>query len=174
MIQQTLRCGLRSRVVLLVFALALAASLASHVSAEDGKVYPAAFCAGSLVGNPPIISVSSDGVTNTSSTYAAVLTCPVLKDIVYASSGTNEANLRYYMGSGASGYLVDFYAYSPYGTSNFLSSRSDFSGTAGYKAFTWGFQRNYSEGYNAFIVVVPPTPGARKSSIISYRVDEND
>lgn len=36
--------------------------------AEDGKVYPATFCQGALVGNPPIISYDGPRLTNTSTT----------------------------------------------------------------------------------------------------------
>jgi len=145
---------------------------AADASAEDGKVYPAAFCEGALVGNPPVVSFSVNGVTNNSTTNSAVLVCPAIKDNVTAVTGINEANFRYYK-AGQAGVLIDLYSYSAYATSNYLSSKSDF-GANGYKTLSWGALGSYSGGFYGFIVVLPNAPTAPRNRAISYRIDEND
>jgi hypothetical protein len=154
-------------------ALLLAASYVAPASAEDGKVYPSAFCAGALVGNPPIVSFSSDALTNTSTTNSAVVVCPTVKDNVFGSTGLNEANLRYCK-AGSPGFLVDLRSHAPFGSSVALSSKSDFLG-AGCRTFTWGALAGASEGFYTFMVVIPPSIDgvATKSKLISYRIDEN-
>jgi len=152
--------------------LAGAASL-SPASAEDGKIYPSAFCAGALVGNPPIVSFSSDALTNNSTTNSAVVVCPTIKDDVFSAAGLNEAKLHYCK-AGAPGFLVDLRSHTSFGTSVAVSSKSDFLG-AGCRTFTWGALPGVSEGFYTFMVVIPPSIDgvATKSKLISYRIDEN-
>jgi hypothetical protein len=140
--------------------------------AEDGKVYPASMCQGSLVGSPPITYYNGTKLINNSTTNSAVVVCPVVKDNVFSTTGANEAYLRYYKGT-STGMLADLYSFSSYGTANYVQFRSDFGGT-GYKVFSYTPISSYSQGYYSFIVAIPPGPSGSKSSVISYRLDEND
>jgi hypothetical protein len=153
-------------------ALALAAAASPDCFAEDGKVYPASMCQGSLVGSPPITYYDGRRLINNSTTNSAVVVCPVVKDNVFAASGANEAYVRYYKGT-AAGVLADLYSYSAFGTANFVQFRSDF-GAVGYKTLSFAPIGSYSQGYYSFVVVIPPGPAGSKSSLISYRLDEND
>ncbi|MET0661251.1 MAG: hypothetical protein ABW110_24190 [Steroidobacteraceae bacterium] len=151
---------------------ALAAAASPYCFAEDGKVYPASMCAGSLVGSPPITNYDGRRVVNTSTTNSAVVVCPVVKDNVFAVTGANEGYVRYYKGT-TTGFIADLYSFSAFGTANFVQFRSDF-GAAGYKTLSYTPIGSYSQGYYSFVVVIPPGPAGAKSSMISYRLDEND
>lgn len=151
--------------------LALAAATSQYCFAEDGKVYPASMCEGALVGSPPIISYDGRALVNTSTTNSAVVICPVVKDNVFGTTGANEAYVRYRKGT-ATGVLISLYSYSAFGTANYVQTRNDF-GATGYKTATFTPIGSYSQGYYHFIVVLPPGPAGAKSSLISYRLDEN-
>jgi hypothetical protein len=152
--------------------LAIAATASTVCSAEDGKVYPASMCEGSLVGSPPITSYTGTRLVNNSTTNSAVVVCPAVKDNVFALTGANEAYVRYYKGT-TTGFLADLYSFSAHGTANYVQFRSDF-GAAGYKTLSYTPISSYSQGYYAFIVVIPPGPAGAKSALMSYRLDENN
>jgi hypothetical protein len=139
--------------------------------AEDGKVYPATMCQGSLVGNPPIIRYDGKQVVNNSTTNSAVVVCPALKDDVFSVTGANEAYVRYHKGTNT-GLLCDLWSYSAYGTSHYVQFKSDF-GAPGYKVFSYNPIQSFMQGYYSFVCVIPPGPAGQKSSVISYRLDEN-
>jgi hypothetical protein len=139
--------------------------------ADDGKMYPGTLCQGSLVGNPPITSYEASKLTNTSATNSAVVVCPVVRDSVFSTTGANEAYLRYYKGT-STGMLATLYSYSAYGTSVYSQFKSDF-GAPGYRSFNFSPIASYSQGYYSFVVVIPPGEAGAKSSVISYRLDEN-
>ncbi|MET0987524.1 MAG: hypothetical protein ABW034_19185 [Steroidobacteraceae bacterium] len=153
-------------------ALAIAAAAPPYCFAEDGKVYPASMCEGSLVGSPPITNYDGRRLVNNSTTNSAVVVCPVVKDNVFAATGANEAYVRYYKGT-TTGFIADLYSFSAFGTANFVQFRSDF-GAAGYKTLSYTPIGSFSQGYYSFVVVIPPGPAGAKSSMISYRLDEND
>ncbi|MES2663310.1 MAG: hypothetical protein V4629_08415 [Pseudomonadota bacterium] len=140
-------------------------------AAEDRKVYPAAMCEGAQVGNPPIVSYQSNKLVNNSTTNSAVVICPILRDNIYTTSGANEAYVRYFKGTNT-GFIANLYSYSSYGTSSYTQFKSDY-GTTGYKLFSYTPISAYSQGFYNFVVVIPPGPTGAKSSIISYRLDEN-
>lgn len=151
-------------------ALALLAAPLSAI-AEDGKVYPATMCQGSLVGNPSILSYDGTRLVNTSTTYSAVVVCPAIKDDVFSGAGANEAYMRYYKAN-STGFISNLYSFSAYGTASFTQFKSDFGG-AGYKTLSYTPISSYSQGYYQFVVVIPPGTSSAKSSVISYRLDEN-
>ena len=139
--------------------------------ADDGKVYPASMCEGSLVGNPPIISYTGDSVRNNSTTNSAVVVCPVVKDNVFGTTGANEAYVRYYKGT-STGFLCDLWSFNAHATANFVQFKSDFGGT-GNKTFSFSPISSFSQGYYSFICTIPPGPAGQKSELFSYRLDEN-
>lgn len=139
--------------------------------AEDGKIYPATMCQGSLVGNPPITSYDGKQLVNTSTTNSAVVVCPVIKDNTSSLTGANEAYVRYRKGTNT-GFLCDLWSYSAHGTSNHVQFKSDF-GAPGNKTFSYNPILSFSQGYYSFVCVIPPGPAGQKSSVISYRLDEN-
>lgn len=152
--------------------LIVAATASPYCFAEDGKVYPASMCEGSLVGSPPITNYDGRRLVNNSTTNSAVVVCPILKDNVFSVGGFNEGYLRYYKGA-AAGVIADLYSYSAFGTASFTQFRSDF-GAVGYKTLSYTPIASFSQGYYSLVVVIPPGPAGSKSSLISYRFDEND
>ncbi len=146
---------------------------ASTVYAEDGKVYPATMCQGSLVGSPPIISYTGKSVRNNSTTNSAVISCPIVKDEVFSVTGANEAYLRYC--KGPAGFNSSLYSYSAYGTSSYVNSKWDFSGAGCSKFISHDPILSYSQGYYTMIVVLPPSAAGAgtKTELFSYRLDEN-
>ena len=139
-------------------------------TAEDGKVYPATMCQGT-VGNPTNLSYDGTKLVNTSTTYSAVVVCPMIKDDVFSGAGANEAYMRYYKAN-STGFISNLYSFSAFGTASFTQFKSDFGG-AGYKTLSYTPISSYSQGYYQFVVVIPPGTSTAKSSVISYRLDEN-
>jgi hypothetical protein len=145
----------------------------SSARAEDGKVYPATMCQGSLVGNPPIISYTGKSVRNNSTVNSAVVSCPIVKDIIFSVTGANEAYLRYCKGS--AGLNSSLYSYSAFGTSSYLNSKWDFGSAGCNKTISHNPIASYSQGYYTLIVTMPPSNAGSgtKTELFSYRLDEN-
>ena len=162
----------RSLKAMATAACAVACAAVPYAHAEDGKTYPASMCEGALVGSPPVTSYNAVRLTNNSTTNSVVVVCPVVKDNVFAVTGTNEAYVRYYKGTQA-GFLADLYSYSVYGTASFVQFRSDF-GPLGYRTLSFAPIGSFSQGFYSFLVTIPPGPAGSKSALISYRLDEND
>lgn len=143
------------------------------VFAEDGKVYPATMCQGSLVGSPPIISYTGNSVRNNSTTNSAVISCPIVKDEVFSVLGANEAYLRYC--KGPAGFNSSLYSYSPFGTSSYVNSKWDFTGAGCSKTISHDPILSYANGYYTMVVVLPPSAAGSgtKTELFSYRLDEN-
>ncbi|MGB3620228.1 MAG: hypothetical protein WBA20_02685 [Ketobacter sp.] len=160
-----------SKIRAITTGFALAFTFSQATFAEDGKVYPATMCQGSLVGNPPITYNDGRQLKNNSTSNSAVVVCPVIKDNVFSNAGLNEAYMRYYKAN-STGFLSTLYSYSAFGTANYVQYKSDFGG-AGYKTLSFTPISSYNQGYYQFIAVIPPSPTSTKSSVISYRVDEN-
>lgn len=153
-------------------ALVVMFSVVSGAHAEDGKVYPATMCQGSLVGTPSIITYTGKSVRNNSTTNSAVVACPIVKDDVFSLTGGNQAMLRFCKPS-SQGLNSSLYSYSSFGTSSYLSSKWDFDG-AGCRTISHGAISSYSQGYYTLLVTMPPsTAAAQKTEIFSYRFDEN-
>jgi hypothetical protein len=174
MIKNILRSSAGSAAAKSILTL-VACMATTPVSAEDGKVYPASFCADAFPGSPPYVSFNGNGVINTSASYSAVLICPTVKDNIYATSGINEANLRYYKPK-VGIVLADLTSYAAYGSSVSSVSRHDDSESSpeGYKTFTWPAMTGRAEGYYVFTVVLGNSPSSTKAKLVSYRIDEND
>jgi hypothetical protein len=154
--------------------LILAATASPYCLAEDGKVYPAAMCQGSLVGSPPITSYTGNRLVNNSTTNSAVVVCPMVKDNVFAATGGNEGYVRYFKGT-ATGIIANLYSYSAFGTASFTQFRSDFAAATGNRTLSYTPIGGFAQGFTSFIVVLPPGPAAAsKSALLSYRFDEND
>jgi len=155
-------------------AVALAvAGISASAFAQDGKVYPATICEGSLVGNPPIISYTGKSVRNNSTANSAVLACPIIKDDVYSVSGLSQVHVRYCKAT-SSGFNSSLYSYSAYGTSSFLSSKWDFGPAGCNKVLSHGPISSYSTGYYSLLLVLPPSTAATspKTEVFSFRADE--
>lgn len=152
----------------------IAASWAGAAVAEDGKVYPAAICEGSLVGNPPIISYNGKSLRNTSTVNSAVVVCPLIKDDVFSTTGLNEVHVRYCKAT-SSGFNSSLYSYSAYGTSSVSSSKWDFGSSGCGKVLSHPGISSYSSGYYSLILTLPPSTAAAspKTEVFSIRADEN-
>ncbi len=152
---------------------ALLIAAATSVQAEDGKVYPATMCQGSLVGSPSIISYTGNSVRNNSTINSAVISCPIVKDEVFSITGANEAYLRYC--KGPSGFGSSLYSYSAFGTSSYVNSKWDFGFAGCSKTLAHDPILSYSQGYYTMVVVLPPssTGTGTKTELFSYRLDEN-
>lgn len=145
----------------------------SSALAEDGKVYPATMCQGSLVGSPPIIEYTGKSLRNKSTTNSAVVTCPIVKDSVFSIAGANEAYLRYCKGT-LSGLNSSLYSYSAFGTSSYVNSKWDFGAAGCNKTLTHNPIASFAQGYYSMIVVMPPSAAGSgtKTELFSYRLDE--
>lgn len=147
--------------VTLAFA---AVSTAGVALAGDGKVYPGSACVPYSSGSANILQRFSDYALNTSTGNSALVTCPVVKDIV---GGTRLEYIRIsYNKTNSSGFYCQVFSKNHSGTSFHTSSKWDSSST-GNKTMILPDVNAYGSGSVSLYCIIPP--GGR---ITSYRVDE--
>lgn len=150
----------------------------SPTSATDDKIYPGAMCVryDPFGGNPPKLSLSFGAINNPSASFL-YLNCPVIHDSISHSIGSASMQvIDQHPNTDVSCTLHSVHhpgtSYFDYGL--FYTRKSAGSSSSPQTlSFERGLESNSLSHYY-FHCVLPPAVGSSVSSIISYRVNEND
>jgi len=145
--------------------------------AGDAKVFPGSNCHyGALTPSSNVKYDSTGFIYNSSTTHSALISCPIVKDVVF--SGVNELNLvkiRYRKPTSV-GFNCTIHSRTNSGTGGLQKSQWDF-GFAGVKTMSLPSVGGFLKGAYTLSCILPPSKSpvstaSNRSGIYHYRINE--